>query len=244
MPFCEQCGARLAGGASACGFCGHADAGEPGVTPLAPPPPPGYSLRREPIPAPQPGAAPVSAASVVPAVKPGFPAVAVPPLAAVIALFVTTVYATVHELIKWGNIGSADWFLTGAAPGVLRSPFIGYSSVDEWFSYGSFGGGWVIAIPLVTLVLTTALLASLTRTGIGQRLAIGCLVFLPMVLFTILLTLLNYAVIGADYFYFGSLGEILAKGAAGAAIVGLLGGLPGALLSLAIRPPARSTGWG
>jgi hypothetical protein len=155
---------------------------------------------------------------------------------------VTTVYATAHELIKWGDIGSADWFLTGAAPSVLRSPLLGYGSVDEWLSYGSFGGGWVIAIPFAALLLATTLLASLTRTGIGQRLAIGCLVFLPTVVFTVLLTLLNYAIVGTDYF--GGLGEALAKGAAGAAIVGLLGGLFGALLSLAIRPPVRSTGWG
>lgn len=163
----------------------------------------------------------------------GFPGAAVPPLGAAIALLVTTAYATVYELVETGEIYSIDWFLTAAAPSVLSSPFS---------SYSPFGGDWVIAIPFFALLFTTLLLTSLTRTGIGQRLVIGGLVVLPTVLFTVFLTLLNFAVVGPD-FYTG-LGEDLAREAAGAAIVGLSGGLLGALLSLAIHPPARSTGWG
>lgn len=197
---------------------------------------------------PAPAPTPAMPTSGAPAVKPGFPAVAVPPVAAAIALLVTTAYAVIYELIEWLDVDLADWF-TGAAPSVLRSPFLGYGSVDEWLSYAPFGGGWVIAIPFVSLLVATMLLASLTRTGMGQRLAIGGLAFVPMVLFTALLTLLNYATVGTRYFdglgtgYFDGLGIALAKSTGGAAIVGLLGGLFGALLSLAIRPPARSTGW-
>lgn len=245
MPFCEHCGARLAQGASACGSCGrHANTGAPRSAP--PPPPPGYEPQASPAwaarpaPAPavrQPGSAAPAPVAVIP--TRGLPAVAVPPLAAAIALIVTTIYAAAYELIEWGEIGAVDWFLTGAATTVLRSPLLGYGSVDEWLSYAPFGGGWVIAIPFIALMFATMLLASLTRTDTGQRLAIGGLVFAPTILFTVLLTLLNYAVVGADYF--GGLGEALAKGAAGAAIVGLSGGLLGALLSLAIRPPTRSS---
>lgn len=241
MPFCEQCGARLAEGVSACGSCGApAWAGRPGAAP--PPPPPGYAPQAHPtqrgaMPAPS----PVSPMPTTAVPGRGFPGAAVPPLAAGIALLATTAYATVYELVESGEIYSIDWFLTAAAPSVLGSPFLGYGSVDEWLSYAPFGGGWVIAIPFVALLFATMLLASLTRTDTGQRLAIGGLVLLPTVLFTVFLTLLNFAVVGPDFY--AGLGEDLAREAAGAAIVGLSGGLLGALLSLAIRPPARSTGW-
>lgn len=227
MPFCEHCGAHLAEGAAACGSCGRASGKPPAAGP--PLPPPGYTRQPDPAraPRPQPPVAPRRPTAAIP--PRGFPAAAVPPLAAAIALLVTTAYATTYELVELGEIYSVDWFLTGAAPSVLSSPFS---------SYAPFGGDWAIAIPFTAVLLSTLLLASLTKTGIGQRLAIGGLVFAPTVLFTILLTLLNFAVVGPDVYV--GLGEDLAREATGATIVGLLGGLLGALLSLAIRPPARS----
>lgn len=245
MPFCEQCGARLAEGASTCPSCGHADAPGPGAAP--PPPPPGYSLRSEPArpprPAPRPAVpGPAVPGPVAPAIARGFPGPAIPPLAAAVALTVTTAYAIVYTLIDVGSIFSPDTFLTGAAPAVLGSPFTGYYSFDEWLEYAPFGGGWVISIPFVALILTTGLLSSRTNTGVGGRLAIGGLVFVPTVAFTIFLTLLNYAFAGGEYY--DSFGAVLARGVAGAALVGLFGGLLGALLSLAIKPPPRSTGFG
>lgn len=233
MPFCEQCGARLAEGAPVCPSCGHADARGSGAAP--PPPPPGYSLRSGPARAPQPVPAPTVPGPTALGVSRGFPGPAIPPLAAAVALIVTTAYATAYTLIDFGSIFSPDTFLTGAAPTVLGSPFTGYYSFDEWLNYAPLGGGWVILIPVVALLMTTGLLASRTSTGVGGRFATGGLVFVPTVLFTVFLTLLNYAFAGADYY--DSLGEVLARGAGGAMVVGLVGGLLGALLSLAIRPP-------
>lgn len=205
-----------------------------------PPPPPGYArVGAERAAATRTARPRVIAAA--PRRRRGFPLVAIPPLAAAVALIVTTAYATAYALVEWGGLGTVDTFLTGAAAGVLGSPFIDYGSFDEWLSYASFGGGWVIAIPFAAVLVTTALLATLSRASAGGRLASGCMVAIPMALFTVALTLLNYAAIGGDYYY-GGLGGQLAQNAGGAAIVGFLGGLIGALLSLAIGPPSRS-GW-
>ncbi len=198
-----------------------------------PPPPPGYArVGAERAAATRTARPRVIAAA--PRRRRGFPLAAIPPLAAAVALIVTTAYATAYALVEWGGLGTVDTFLTGAAAGVLGSPFIDYGSFDEWLSYASFGGGWVIAIPFAAVLVTTALLATLSRASAGGRLASGCLTAIPLALFTAALTLLNHAAAGGDYY---NLGEQVAQSAGGAAIVGFLGGLLGALLSLALAPP-------
>lgn len=174
----------------------------------------------------------------------GFPAAVIPPLAAALALILTTAYATAHFLlIEGGSIDPADVFLTAAAPTLLASPFAGYESLADWLEYAPFGGGWAIAIPLLAVAALTAGLLSRTEMGVGGRLTIGGLACVPLALFTGLLTLLAHLLVdGGLTYYYGlgvlyGLGEMVLKAGGGAAIVGLLGGLLGGMASLAIRPP-------
>jgi len=254
MRFCEQCGARLEESASACERCGYRRPGEPpsGRSAEPPPPPTGYALRSAPAAgnlqqtspgpspmagyAPRPTVPPAPTLGPRPAVAtPAFPGAAIPPLVAALTLLITTAYATLYALIEWGSLDPADVFFTVAAPTVFGAPFVGYDSVGDWLDYGPFGGGWTIAIPLVAVVLLTAILVSRTNLGAGARLAVGGLVFAPLALLAGVSTLIadNLLTEGAYY----DLGEVVLKAAGGAAIVGLLGGLLGALVSIAIRPP-------
>lgn len=240
MPFCEQCGTRLAEETSTCASCGRT---QPEAAPAAPPaPPPGYSLgtpSEAPARPPNLGPLPGTPASPSPAARRGFPGPLVPPLAAAIALVVTITYAVAHTLIDWGELPNSEAFITGAVPSLLGSPFVGDISFREWLDYAPFGGGWALAVPLIALIVATALLLLGTSSGVAGRFAIGGLVFVPMVVLTILSTLLNYAIANTGYYDYEGLGEVLLRGAGGAAIIGLLGGLLGALLSVAIRPPRR-----
>lgn len=248
MPFCEQCGTRLAEGTRACGSCGR------GEHEVPPPPPPGYA----PHPRPTGGlgsrppagavASPAIGPRVVPgnqvfpapapAVRHGFPGVVIPPIAAAVTLIVTIAYATVYVLVKSGSVESVPVFLTGVAPAVLESvPFVG-GSFGDWFGVGPLSGVPVVAIPFVAILATTALLASRTNTGVGGRLAIGGTVFVPLAVFTALLVLLNSGLGDYGYGLQGIDVVLLVRSAVDAAIVGLAGGLLGALISLAIKPPA------
>lgn len=235
MAFCEHCGARLGAYAPTCGACGNPVPPDAADAP-PPPPPPGHARipqgRATPPPAPR-------AAVAVPAVRRGrFPVAAIPPLVAAVALIVTTAYATVYSLLRWGDISSPEYFFTGSAPDIVGGPLDGHIDNGYWFFDLPLSEIWVLGVPLLTIVVGTAILAAISRAGVAARLVAGALVAVPMAVFTSVLVLITHET-AEWYAYYISLGSQLAQAAGGAAILGLLGGLLGALLSLALAPPAH-----